>query len=59
MSPEQFLEVVIIKKIKKIYDAIAAWQKANTDLAGDCLACGKCCNFTQFDHLLFVTPVEI
>ncbi len=24
-----------------------------------CSACGKCCNFKQFDHQLFVTPPEL
>jgi Fe-S-cluster containining protein len=24
-----------------------------------CCACGKCCNFTAFDHRLFVTPPEL
>jgi hypothetical protein len=24
-----------------------------------CSACGKCCNFKEFEHLLFVTPPEL
>ncbi len=24
-----------------------------------CSACGKCCNFKKFEHLLFVTPPEL
>lgn len=49
----------LIEKVSEVYNEIAEQQKANRRLAGVCQACGKCCNFTEFDHKLFVTPVEI
>jgi len=29
------------------------------ELAGVCTACGACCDFGGYDHLLFVTPPEL
>jgi Fe-S-cluster containining protein len=49
----------LLKKVSDIYNEIDEKQKGNPDLAADCKACGKCCNFKEFDHLLFVTPPEI
>jgi len=49
----------LIEKVGEIYNRIAEELKANRRLAGDCRSCGKCCNFAEFDHRLYVTPVEI
>ena len=49
----------LIEKVAEIYNRIAEQQQANRQLAGDCRSCGKCCNFAEFDHRLYVTPTEI
>jgi len=48
----------LIKKVAEIYDWLDLQLAENPDLAGGCDACGKCCDFENFDHRLFVTPPE-
>jgi len=49
----------ILLKVADIYSWLD-WQiSQHSDLAGNCNACGKCCDFEGFDHHLFVTPAEI
>lgn len=49
----------LIKKVAEIYDRLE-WQISNnSELAGQCKACGKCCDFDGFEHRLFVTPPEL
>lgn len=33
--------------------------RLQSDPAGQCQACGRCCDFDSFDHRLFVTPPEL
>ncbi len=49
----------IIERVSEIYKWIKAQQLANKGLAGQCDACGKCCDFEQYDHRLYVTTPEI
>ena len=49
----------IIKKVAEIYNWLDSQINNNSGLAGGCSACGKCCDFSRFDHRLFVTPPEL
>ena len=44
----------IAKQVETVYKWIDAQGIEHT-----CAGCGDCCNFTQYDHLLFVTGVEL
>jgi len=56
-----------VKKVTEIYKWLDREIRNNADLAGQCDACGRCCNFENpdctcehgFDHRLFVTTVEV
>jgi len=66
---------MLLEKVAEIYDWLDAQICENADLAGQCNACGKCCDFDRpapdaeqgpvpgldqgFDHRLFVTPPEL
>ncbi len=49
----------IIARVSEIYSWIEQQQLANKDIAGDCAACGKCCDFESYDHRLYVTTPEM
>ncbi len=50
-SPDQ-----LVKSVSEIYN----WLDSQlADSACSCRACGQCCDFETFDHLLFVTPPEL
>ena len=49
----------IIARVSEIYNWIEAPQLANSEIAGQCVACGKCCDFESYDHRLYVTTPEI
>ena len=49
----------IIERVSEIYKWIEAQQLANKGIAGSCDVCGKCCDFEQYDHRLYVTTPEI
>lgn len=40
-------------------EARAAMAEATKDLAADCRACGACCDFRHYDHVLFATKLEL
>lgn len=48
----------LIKEVAEIYGRLDS-QIKNNDKAGRCDACGRCCDFGNFDHRLFVTPPEV
>ena len=48
----------LIKKVAEIYDWLDS-QISNNGKAGKCEACGRCCDFANFDHRLFVTSLEV
>jgi Fe-S-cluster containining protein len=49
----------LIKKVAKIYKWLDSQIHESAHLAGICDVCGKCCDFAQFDHRLFVTTPEL
>ena len=49
----------LLKKVAEIYEWLDQQVHDNSDLAGVCDVCGKCCDFDAFDHRLFVTPPEL
>lgn len=49
----------LLTKVAEIYKWLDAQICQNSDLAGVCDACGRCCDFDVFDHRLFVTTPEI
>jgi len=49
----------LLGEVAALYDWIEAELRAHPDQAGTCNACGKCCDFVGYDHLLFVTPPEL
>jgi len=57
----------LIKKVGEIYDWLDLQITNNSDAAGKCNACGKCCAFDKpasaseqgFDHRLFLTTPEL
>jgi len=48
-----------LSKVAEIYDWLDSQISQHSDLAGNCNACGRCCDFDCFEHRLFVTPPEI
>jgi len=48
-----------VKKVAEIYKWLDAQIRRQSGLAGECNACGKCCDFDACDHRLFVTPPEL
>jgi len=49
----------LINKVAEVYDWLNSQIKDHKDPAGECCACGKCCDFDGFDHKLFVTSPEL
>jgi hypothetical protein len=49
----------LLGKVAEVYDWLDAQILENEKLIGRCEACGKCCDFISFDHLLFVTSPEL
>lgn len=49
----------LVQKVEQIYSWLDSQISANSDLAGTCDACGRCCDFNGFDHRLFVTTPEL
>jgi len=44
--------------ISQAVDQVYRWIEEQ-GIEHTCTGCGDCCNFTEFDHLLFVTGVEL
>lgn len=49
----------LIDEVEALYEWIDAQQRRNPVQAGACRACGACCDFTAYDHRLFVTLPEL
>ena len=49
----------ILGKVAYIYTWLDEQIRDNEKLSGRCNVCGKCCDFEEFDHRLFVTPPEL
>jgi Fe-S-cluster containining protein len=48
----------VCKKVAEIYNWLDTQIQQN-NLIVQCEACGRCCDFAKFDHLLFVTTPEL
>jgi Fe-S-cluster containining protein len=49
----------LVAEVAALYDWLDAQLRQNPDRAGQCEACGACCDFAAYDHRLFVTPPEL
>jgi hypothetical protein len=49
----------LLEKVAGVYRWLQAQISSDAGLAGECRACGSCCDFDRFDHRLFVTPPEL
>ncbi len=49
----------LLAEVAALYDWIDSQLKEHADAAGQCNACGACCDFVGYDHVLFVTPPEL
>jgi Fe-S-cluster containining protein len=52
-------DLLIAEKVAEIYQWLDSEIEKSKALLGDCSACGQCCDFENFDHLLFVTSPEL
>ena len=48
-----------LREVAEIYDWIDQQLRSRTNMAGQCDACGRCCDFDAYDHRLFVTLPEL
>jgi hypothetical protein len=49
----------ILNEIASLYNWLDEQIRMNNEPARQCDACGKCCDFEAYGHLLFVTTAEI
>ena len=49
----------LIERVGEIYNRLDLEIRESAGLAGVCEACGRCCDFAQFEHRLFVTTPEL
>jgi hypothetical protein len=49
----------LLREVAEIYKWIDEQLCNNSNSAGRCNACGKCCDFDAFEHRLFVTMSEL
>jgi hypothetical protein len=49
----------LTEKVAEIYSGLDLQIRESGDSAGVCKACGRCCDFSQFEHRLFVTTPEL
>ncbi|MBN1362442.1 MAG: hypothetical protein JW993_17735 [Sedimentisphaerales bacterium] len=49
----------LVDEVEALYEWIDAQLGRDPVRAGRCAACGACCDFVTYDHLLFVTPPEL
>jgi Fe-S-cluster containining protein len=52
-------DVLVAEKVSEIYEWLDEQIASNKNSTDGCAACGRCCNFKEFDHLLFVTTPEL
>lgn len=56
-EPERYRR--LLGEVAALYDWIEVQLREHGERAGTCSACGACCDFVGYDHLLFVTPPEL
>lgn len=49
----------LLKRVAEIYNWLDLQTDQYRDISGGCSACGRCCDFESFDHLLYVTTPEL
>ena len=49
----------LLAKVAEIYGWLDSQIRESANLAGQCNACGTCCDYDVFDHRLFITPPEL
>lgn len=49
----------LVEAVAAVYEWIAAQQIGQPHRAGQCNACGACCDFPAYGHRLYVTPPEL
>jgi len=49
----------LVAEVAALYEWIDTQLGRDEARAGQCRACGACCDFASYDHLLFVTPPEL
>ena len=49
----------LLKRVAEIYNWLDLQTDHYSDISGGCSACGRCCDFEEFDHLLYVTKPEL
>jgi len=49
----------LVEEVDAVYDWIEQRLRHDPARAGHCDACGACCDFTEYDHRLYVTPPEL
>jgi len=49
----------LIAEVADLYEWIDGQLRQNPAGAGQCSACGACCDFPVYDHRLYVTPPEL
>lgn len=49
----------LINEVAALYDWLDCQTRRYYNPEILCSACGNCCNFKEFEHLLFVTPPEL
>jgi len=59
MVAENKTDRKLLKKVAEVYNWLDLEIRNNDNLAGVCEACGRCCNFAEFGHHLFVTTAEL
>ncbi len=59
MVAGQRIDDRLLEKVAEVYARLELQISHSGKLAGDCEACGDCCDFRKFDHRLFVTPPEL
>jgi Fe-S-cluster containining protein len=49
----------LLTRVAEVYGWLESQIRQNSDSAGVCEACGRCCDFENFDHRLFITTPEL
>jgi len=59
MVAQSAIKGLVLDRVAKVYERLDSQIRRRSHLAGVCDGCGRCCDFAEFDHRLFVTPPEL